>query len=365
VKRLLALVVLLPVLLTGCMLNLFNSKTKLTYNDSGLLYTKDVGKETASKVGDFLRDNGYFDGTAKTVEVAKPQDTYQVRLVLEDESAVDDEDIISDCGVLATKLSSEVLNDAPVEVHLCDQKMKTIKVVEQTFKVVRINSQSTVAYPDPITQEQAQQVGDYLLEYDFFDAQTERLVMVMYDSEQDMYYISLSVDDPEQVTDQGYVNLAAATCGVVSANVFNGGVVTMDLCDENLDTLRMVTADDLITEPEPEPEVVPDLFEMAFNDSMLRYSPNIPTDLAEKFGNYLISEAEMMVPGDGMELRLEQESDRYVFSFVAKEEAFDDESYHEVCMDFAQKLSTDIFEGVMVTICLCNDNWEPVVSLSN
>jgi hypothetical protein len=245
-KKLFALLIIVPFLLSGCVLDLFKpSSQKISYGDSELRYTEDITESLAQKAGDWLDGYGYWEGSAKTVELAKPDNTYQVRIVLADEASADDADVVSISGDIANMISSDVFDGAATEVHLCNTSLKTLKVVQQT----------------------------------------------------------------EQSSDG-------------------------------------------------------ELAEMEFNDSVLYYSPSIPNSLVKDFGNYLISEAEMMVEGDQMELKLEQDGDAYIFSFVATEDALNSEDYQQTCIEFTRQLSSDVFDSAIVKIHLCDDNWDPVYELT-
>jgi hypothetical protein len=106
-----------------------NYGTKLDYNGGELYYTKNVTETEAKKLGDNLVKIKYFDGKAVTVQLDKSGSTYQVRfVVLKDKQ--NDETIINSFKILAGSFSEEVFDKAPTEVHICDDELKTVKVVK-------------------------------------------------------------------------------------------------------------------------------------------------------------------------------------------------------------------------------------------
>jgi hypothetical protein len=92
-------------------------------------YTKNVTEGEAKKLGDSLVENHVFSDKNKgTVQLDKSGDTYQVRMVVK-EGMDKDENYIAAIHEFATYLSKNVFNGAKTEIHLCDQNLKTLKVV--------------------------------------------------------------------------------------------------------------------------------------------------------------------------------------------------------------------------------------------
>lgn len=126
----------LSVILVSCLLAILlgcNSYgTKLEYNGSELYYTKNVTEAEAKKLGDYLVSIKAFEGDKKSVQLDKSGDTYQVRIPLKKGLDIKDVDENSLAGLsaLAAGVSKEVFNGAKVEIHLCDDHFKTLKVVE-------------------------------------------------------------------------------------------------------------------------------------------------------------------------------------------------------------------------------------------
>lgn len=101
--------------------------TKLTFNGSELYYTKNVTEAEARKLGDALVKSGWGDKKV-TIQLDKAGETYQVRLPVK-EGLDKDEKYLATASVFAADLSKKVFNGAPVEIHLCDDHLKTLKVV--------------------------------------------------------------------------------------------------------------------------------------------------------------------------------------------------------------------------------------------
>jgi hypothetical protein len=103
--------------------------TKLMFNGGELYYTKNVTEADAKRLGDYLLKEQFFDGKEKTVQLDKEGSAYQFRMVVLPEKQNDPATIESMKDV-AKELSTNVFNNTPTEVHMCDNQLKTMHVVK-------------------------------------------------------------------------------------------------------------------------------------------------------------------------------------------------------------------------------------------
>jgi hypothetical protein len=122
------LLIIIGCLATVLMLGCNSYGTKLEYGKSELYYTKNVTEAEAKKLGYFLNKQGFSEGERKTIQLDKSGDTYQVRMVV-GEGKLNDEKFLADIQDDAGATSKYIFDGAKVEVHLCDDKLKTLKVV--------------------------------------------------------------------------------------------------------------------------------------------------------------------------------------------------------------------------------------------
>ncbi|MDT5123388.1 MAG: hypothetical protein QOC96_2870 [Acidobacteriota bacterium] len=109
---------------------------RLEFNKGELYYTSAVTEDEAKKLGNYLVIIGYFADRQVTVQLDKSSDTYQVRFVVQ-EGGEKNEEALASFKLLVNMLSKDVFNGAKVEIHLCNDKLKTIKVVKMNGDVVR------------------------------------------------------------------------------------------------------------------------------------------------------------------------------------------------------------------------------------
>ena len=107
----------------------------LKYNKGGnLFYTSNVTEEEARRLGDYLLKAGLFQDDKPTIaQLTKKGDVYQVRVVaekgvIEKKRAPEEMDPVQAAGLLAENISEKVFNGAKVEWHICDDKLKTLRV---------------------------------------------------------------------------------------------------------------------------------------------------------------------------------------------------------------------------------------------
>ena len=99
-----------------------------TFNGTQLFYTSNVTENEVNKLGQFLIDWGFADGEYKTVQLNKTGNTYEVRMVVK--TGLENDQEYRNLFRLATNQISEgAFNGANVDIHLCNDKLKTLSVV--------------------------------------------------------------------------------------------------------------------------------------------------------------------------------------------------------------------------------------------
>ncbi len=106
----------------------------LEYKGGRLFYTSMVTEDEARKMGEYLLKVELFkDGGSSIAQLTKAGDVYQLRMitdkeVLEEKPSPGFMGPVEASGLLAEDISNAVFNGAKVEWHLCDDKLRTIKI---------------------------------------------------------------------------------------------------------------------------------------------------------------------------------------------------------------------------------------------
>ncbi len=103
--------------------------TKMMFNGGELYHTKNVTEADAKKLGDYLVKEQFFDGKEKTVQLDKEGSAYQFRMVVLPEKQNDPE-TMEIMKTFAAQISKDVFNNAPTEMHICDNQLKTVRVIK-------------------------------------------------------------------------------------------------------------------------------------------------------------------------------------------------------------------------------------------
>lgn len=101
---------------------------ELKFNQGQLFYTSTVSESEAQKLGQYLIQQGFFDGKEKSIQLNKSGDIYQFRMVIK-KGYEQDPNFINFAKQISQELSKDVFNDAPVEIHLCNQNLQTLKTI--------------------------------------------------------------------------------------------------------------------------------------------------------------------------------------------------------------------------------------------
>jgi len=130
----LAGLLLAVVTLTGC-----NYGKKLTFKKGELYYTDKVTEDEANKLGEFLVERKYFtDDKEVTVQLNREDGVYQVRMVVVDDYKSMKDVYPTAYQVLAARISHEVFDGKTVEIHLCNDRLKTREVVKPSDKQLQL-----------------------------------------------------------------------------------------------------------------------------------------------------------------------------------------------------------------------------------
>jgi len=125
-KKLIFIVTIISVVLfvQSC----YKNRNKLEFNNGELYYTKEVQKADAQKLGNYLQNEGFFNGEKRTIQLDKNGRTWEFRMVVKKGTENDDQ-YINLFGFFSLQLSKAVFNNDPVDIHLCNDKLETRRVI--------------------------------------------------------------------------------------------------------------------------------------------------------------------------------------------------------------------------------------------
>jgi len=126
-----------------------------------------------------------------------------------------------------------------------NSKKKTTEVVEQNesdedltsdYGKKKIFNGTELYYTSSITSQEAEKMGDYLIESGFADGETKTVQINRVGNTYEFRMVVKKGIDQ----DQEYIDLGKQMAAEISQNVFNEKQVDVHYCDENLTTLRVM-----------------------------------------------------------------------------------------------------------------------------
>lgn len=100
---------------------------RLTFGKLEVYFEKDIDQGEAQKLGDLLvREKDLGDRPA-AVQIRQNERRYDVRFVVRKGAEVDPQ--VTEWEELGNMISRECFREAPVDIHLCDENLKTLRVI--------------------------------------------------------------------------------------------------------------------------------------------------------------------------------------------------------------------------------------------
>lgn len=196
-----------------------------------------------------------------------------------------------------------------------------------------------VYYKSPITDSEAKELGEYLIEKGFFDGNPKSLQLV----KQDEKYKIRFVIKKEMRERKDILNSLEQISALTSSAVFDDSPVEVDICDKYFNTVYEIKGTKYGNSVE-------------FGNDIIFYSESISKEQANNLGNYLISIGTFM--DLGIMIRMEKTDSVYLIHLPVQEKMDEDPSYLEAVKIVAKAISEDIFSEEQVDVHLCDDLYE-------
>lgn len=205
--------------------------TKLQYDKTEVYYTDKVTETKAKSLGDYLEETGFTEGDeTKTVQITKDGDVYQLRMVVK-ESYLEDDEYAETVAYYAYCISKDVFDADKVEIHLCDENLKTLKVIEMDgstdeYQVLYFDG-TDIDYDNSVTKLEVETLGNYLVEGGFTDGTTKSVQFI----KENGTYIFKMVVGKDSYNDAEYKEIVRGFASEMSSDIFNNEPVEIQLCD--------------------------------------------------------------------------------------------------------------------------------------
>lgn len=225
------LVLLAIVLLISCA----DYGEKKIFNGTEVYYKEGITAAQVDKLGESLVTSGFADGDVKSVQFLKEGDHYIFKMVIKDEF-LNDQSMGNIFNLFPKELSDYM--DLPVDLHLCDDSFTTLRVHKLADAIPTTMAKATeVRYTKNVTLEEVEQLKKFLIEFEFSNDENRKTVAL--DKENNIYIFKM-VLDKSQIENEATVTLLSFFKDELSKNVFNNQPVQIHMCDDLMNTLKIV-----------------------------------------------------------------------------------------------------------------------------
>jgi|GEM_PF-751225 len=336
---------------------------KLEFNKGSIYYTSSVSQSEVNRLGGYLVKEGYFNGIPKDVMIGKKGSKYEFKIVVNKEYKIDNE-VVRVFEFAARDISDRVFAGAPVEIHLCDENLQTIRIIkpdqnqesapsstEDYGQKLEFNG-DILYYTPSVSLFDAKKFGKYLVDIKFFIG-TSRVTQINKNGSK--YEFKVVMRKALEITKER-IELLESAAKDASDNVFGGYPVEIHLCDENLRTRSIISSkQSLDAAPLPTGDYGQKL---EFNGGTLYYTSSVGLSQASRLGKYLAEER--FFDGSRKDTQIDKEGSKYEFRMVLKKGYVIDEEKMKLFRKFLKDLSDDVFGGAPVEIHLCDEYFKTI-----
>ena len=209
--------------------------SKVEHGNVEVFYKDGATKDEANRLGAYLSKTWGGAGDKRSVQLKKKSDGYEFRMVVKKEFQ-NDPIVLEGLAVDAARVSRDVFDGAPVELHACDDHLETVKVVppRPDMRYGIVSGQIEVFYSAPAEKADAERMAKFLASLWKNNEVTLTMSRRGEIVEVHMVIKKELQDDPK------FLESVRETGKELSANVFDKTPVEMHLCDEHLKVLRVV-----------------------------------------------------------------------------------------------------------------------------
>jgi hypothetical protein len=201
-----------------------------------VFYTGGVTKDEAERLAAYLAKSWGPSPGRRSVQLRKTDNGYQFRMVVKSEFQ-NDEKMLKALEVEGAQISHSVLNGAPVEVHVCDDHLKTIRVLppRADIRYSVAEGKVEVFYGADVDSATAKRLAQSLVTI-FRDNPSKQVSfkLAQRGNTNELYMVV----DPEVLKKPEVIAGLSELKKHITNTVFKGSPVELYLCDDSLNVIR-------------------------------------------------------------------------------------------------------------------------------
>jgi len=220
---------------TALLASCTNYGEKKVFNGTEIYYKDGVTETEVDKLGKSLIDAGFTDGEVKAVQFVKDGDKYLFKMIVKKE--FEKEKSLENLFNIFPKELSGYMN-LPIDLHVCDAYFNTLRVykLEDAYKSIMAKS-TEIRYTNKVMMSDVEKLKGFLIDYNFASDRVEKTVEL---DRENMTYIFKLVIPNNKLEDNAVVSYLTLLKGELSKNVFSRLPVKIHLCDDMMNTLKVI-----------------------------------------------------------------------------------------------------------------------------
>ncbi|MFZ1936668.1 MAG: rhomboid family intramembrane serine protease [Thermoguttaceae bacterium] len=221
---------------------------KVGHGDVEVYYDQGATREEANRLGAYFVKHGWGNGGA-SVQLKNTDAGYQVRMVVKKEYQ-NTQTFLSDLAFMGARLSRDVFDGGPVEVHVCGDNFETLRVVppRPDIRYSVVDGVAEVFFAAVEENAEAKRVAEYLAGA-FRDWKTQGTFKLVRRGTVVELHVLVG---RTLLKDESNIGAWLAFRERIASELFKGVTVEIHLCDEGLNVVRVLTpscSDTLIGDP--------------------------------------------------------------------------------------------------------------------
>ncbi|MBK49855.1 MAG: hypothetical protein FI718_01280 [SAR202 cluster bacterium] len=325
------------VLLNGCT-NI--TKNEINFGETTLYFTKNVPRDQAQSLGDYLYEIGYLGETSSAdARLDKTKEKYILHLNVMPELE-SNEQVILDVDILSNRISQKILEGATLEIILADANLTPYRTVtpRQLGKLAESNN-NELFYTKNISEEESQKFIEYLKSNELWTSATDNLDQLDKNNETYIY----RTNNKNFEADPSNAKMFSA---LASAKIFDGYSVAVEITDNQLRPITVVQNYDLGS-----------LLE--YENNKLFHSSSVTNYQANSLLDYLIAWNVFSVESQKGGL-LTIEKDVYIFKLIIDENMYDNDETRQTLAVLGNMIRENVFPDEKVHVHIANPALETV-----
>ena len=200
-------------------------------------YTNGATKEEAERLCNYLLRSWGPSPNRRSVQVAKTPAGYQFRMVIKKELQQDAK-VLKELEFVGARIARDVFDGAPVEIHACDDHMRTLQAFppRPDLRYGLVEGKVEVFFAADVKREDAQRLAKYLTRA-LKDAPTQLTVKL---AQRGRTLEVHMIVRPEALNDPAVITGLRQDMRDMSVNAFQGTPVALHLCDELMNVVRVL-----------------------------------------------------------------------------------------------------------------------------